>query len=139
MIHHSHANTVQPAATPQDVPADGRVGEKIDKGMTDDTEHVDLNFVAIRLEATICRPESCEHAGDQSEAEFSRVCTLEQAIRCAGVHTRDQIGECFAAPQENGDCNTGIALRIGVNPRERELMHCLPAAEGLLAFGREVG
>src|SRR5579863_653182 len=101
MIDEAEANTIQPATTPQDVLADGWVGKKVDKGMTDDTEHVDIDFVSIGIKAATCRLESREHASDQIEAEFSRVCALEQAIRRAGVHARDQIGDCFTAPQNN--------------------------------------
>jgi len=130
MIDEAEANTIQPATAPQDVLADGWVGKKVDKRMADDTKHFDIDFVSIGIKAATCRPESREHAGDQIEAESSRVRALEQAIRRAGVHARDQIDDCFAAPQHNGHRNAGIAVRIGVNLLERKLMHCLPAAEG---------
>ena len=103
--------------TPQDVLVDGWVGKKVDKGMTVDTEHVDINFVSIGFKASICRPESREHAGDQIEAQFSRVRVLEQAIRRAGVHTRDQIDDCFASPQHNGHRNRSVRHHSRRNAR----------------------
>jgi hypothetical protein len=114
------------------------IREKVDKGMADDTEHGDLNFVSIGPKAAICRPESHGQARDQIDAEFNRVCALEQAIRRAGIQARDQIGDCFAGPQDNGHCNACIRIRVGVNVRERKLMHCLPAAEGQISLRREM-
>jgi len=100
MIDQSHANTIQPATTPEDILADSWIREKVDKGMTDDTEHVDLDFVSIGLKAAICRPESRANAGNQIEAEFSRACVLEQAIRRPGIQTRDQIEDWFRRTAE---------------------------------------
>jgi len=112
--------------------------------MADDSGHLDVDFVPIGLEVAICRSESRERAGDQIEAGFCRICALEEAIRRAGVHARDQIGDHFAAPQDNGDQSLrpqwvkagGLGRRFS-QPTDSERLHRLFSVTrffGLFAF-----
>jgi hypothetical protein len=105
VIDETEANAIQPAPTPQDVLADGWIGEKVNKRMTDHSEHVDLKSVSIGIKAAFA---------------------VRNRVGTPVIKSRPSL----AAPQDNRHCNTGIAVRIAVNLRERKLMHCLPAAEG---------
>ena len=83
---------------------------------------------ARQSQPRVHRPQSCHlPSGIAWARQWSN---RGQATRRAGIQARDQIGDHFAGPQNDGHCSARIAIRAGMNLRGHRLMHCLPAAEG---------
>ena len=91
--------------------------------MSDDPEHVDFNFVPVRIEDAVGRLEPCQNSRSQIKPEPGGIGILKQSVRSAGINAGYKIREQCARTQCDGHIDTGIASCVRVGARELKLVH----------------